>query len=66
MKKIIFCLTIFLCFNLFFSPVVLSNPKKLCSDVLESLGYKLLSYSFKKKVSSQEKDIHLMAICFVT
>ncbi len=49
MKKIICCLTIFVCFNLFFSPVVLSKPKKLCSDVLESLGYKLLSYSFKKR-----------------
>ena len=37
--------------NFLFASVALSDSehKKMCSDVLESLGYKLMSYSFKKR-----------------
>ncbi len=64
MKKSILLIV---CLNMFFTSVVLSNSKKLCSDVLESFGYNLTAYAFKKRgLISREKHIfNGSLICYI-
>ena len=48
-KKYEKIIIVIVCFNIFFTTFASADPEKYCSEVLENLGYNLLSYSFKKR-----------------